>query len=364
MGRGERAAGRPSGARRRSRRIGSSGRHCGNGLRVAGFAGPDHHCCAQLEQGGRQPTGQAIYRLARLSRGARRRASMSKPTAAFVSRIRRQLHAAEAASDASLLTNLDLMRSIVSSRQVERVPTPYIGQQALIRLARAVQGQISTANDIFRAHEELHRVVQKKDGSSLPRKTSPRASWSPTRRQPLAWPDPLTGWAGAVTNSGYVLVVDQRVQHGVAGGPAGRGNALGGTPERLCVAVLVGMPVVDAVYHSIVGRGASMRVSMLDTRHGQPRRRRPAFHSAEREQDLSAMDRGISADLGARALREGNERNSGSASLRLSGLVPFHLEVAALLVGIGLHAKRVRRTGTYRSWRTSLPRSPVPAPRR
>lgn len=86
---------------------------------------------------------------------------MSKPTAAFASRIRRQLHAAEAASDASLLTNLDLMRSIVSSRQAEKVPTPYIGQQALIRLARAVQGQISTANDIFRAHEELHRVAQK-----------------------------------------------------------------------------------------------------------------------------------------------------------------------------------------------------------
>jgi len=85
---------------------------------------------------------------------------MSKAVPAFVSRIRKQLHAAEAASDASLLANLELMRSIVSSRQAELVPTPYVGQQALIRLGRAVQGQISTANDIFRAHEDLHRIAR------------------------------------------------------------------------------------------------------------------------------------------------------------------------------------------------------------
>lgn len=86
---------------------------------------------------------------------------MSEPSPAFVSRIRRQLRAAESASDASLLANLELMRSIVSSRQTETVPTPYVGQHALVRLGRAVQGQISTANDIFRAHEELHRIAQK-----------------------------------------------------------------------------------------------------------------------------------------------------------------------------------------------------------
>jgi hypothetical protein len=86
---------------------------------------------------------------------------VSAPSPAFVSRIRRQLHAAESASDASLLANLDLMRTIVNSRQSETVPTPYVGQQALVRLGRAVQGQIATANDIFRAHEELHRVAQK-----------------------------------------------------------------------------------------------------------------------------------------------------------------------------------------------------------
>lgn len=85
---------------------------------------------------------------------------MTEPLPAYVSRIRKQLHVAEEASDASLLANLDLMRSIVSSRQSERAPTPYVGQQALIRLSRAVQGQISTANDIFRAHEELHRIAK------------------------------------------------------------------------------------------------------------------------------------------------------------------------------------------------------------
>lgn len=84
---------------------------------------------------------------------------MAQTPAAYVSRIRKQLHAAESASDASLLANLELMRSIVSSRQAEKTPTPYVGQQALIRLSRAVQGQIASANDIFRAHEELHRIA-------------------------------------------------------------------------------------------------------------------------------------------------------------------------------------------------------------
>lgn len=85
---------------------------------------------------------------------------MPQAVPAFVSRIRKQLHAAEAAGDASLLANLDLMRSILSSRQTEDMPTPYIGQQALIRLGRAVQGHLSMANDVFRAHEELHRIAK------------------------------------------------------------------------------------------------------------------------------------------------------------------------------------------------------------
>ena len=84
---------------------------------------------------------------------------MSQAAPAYVSRIRKQLRAAEAASDASLLANLELMRSIITSRQTEDAPTPYIGQQALMRLFRAAQAQISTANDIVRAHEERHRVA-------------------------------------------------------------------------------------------------------------------------------------------------------------------------------------------------------------
>jgi hypothetical protein len=85
---------------------------------------------------------------------------MSQAVPAYVSRIRKQLRAAEAASDASLLANLELMRSIIVSRQTEDAPTPYVGQQALIRLLNAAKAQIATSNDIFRAHEELHRVAK------------------------------------------------------------------------------------------------------------------------------------------------------------------------------------------------------------
>ena len=57
---------------------------------------------------------------------------MSQAAPAYVSRIRKQLRAAEAASDASLLANLELMRSIITSRQTEDAPTPYIAKEVLL----------------------------------------------------------------------------------------------------------------------------------------------------------------------------------------------------------------------------------------
>ena len=47
------------------------------------------------------------------------------------------------------------MRSILHARQVEDLPAPHVGQDAIVRLGRAIQSDISSANDIFRSHNAL-----------------------------------------------------------------------------------------------------------------------------------------------------------------------------------------------------------------
>jgi hypothetical protein len=74
---------------------------------------------------------------------------------AFMIRIRNQIRAAEAKADESLLAKLDVMSTILRARQVEEVPAPHIGQDAIVRLGRAIQSDISAANDVFRSHDAL-----------------------------------------------------------------------------------------------------------------------------------------------------------------------------------------------------------------
>jgi hypothetical protein len=74
---------------------------------------------------------------------------------AFMIRIRNQIRAAEAKADESLLAKLDVMSTILRARQVEEAPAPHIGQDAIVRLDRAIQSDISAANDVFRSHNAL-----------------------------------------------------------------------------------------------------------------------------------------------------------------------------------------------------------------
>jgi hypothetical protein len=80
---------------------------------------------------------------------------MTAAAPAYMARIRRQIRDAEAKADDSLIAKLDLMSSILRARQVEDVPAPHVGQDAIIRLGRAVASDISSANDIFRSHNAL-----------------------------------------------------------------------------------------------------------------------------------------------------------------------------------------------------------------
>src|SRR3546814_13622972 len=47
------------------------------------------------------------------------------------------------------------MSSILRARQIEDIPAPHVGQEAIIRLGRAIQSDISGANDVFRTHNAL-----------------------------------------------------------------------------------------------------------------------------------------------------------------------------------------------------------------
>jgi hypothetical protein len=77
------------------------------------------------------------------------------PVPAYMARIRNKIRQAEAKADESLLAKLDVMSSILHARQVEDMPAPHVGQDAIIRLGRAVQSDISSANDLFRSHNAL-----------------------------------------------------------------------------------------------------------------------------------------------------------------------------------------------------------------
>lgn len=80
---------------------------------------------------------------------------MNIPVPAYMARIRNQIRDAEAKADESLLAKLAVMSSILRARQVEDLPAPHVGQEAIIRLGRAIQSDISGANDIFRSHNAL-----------------------------------------------------------------------------------------------------------------------------------------------------------------------------------------------------------------
>jgi hypothetical protein len=136
----------------------------------------------------------------------------------------------------------------------------------------------------------------------------------------------------------------------------------GEAPERLCLAVLLGMPSLDALYHFTVGRGAFYE--SVDVGHFvmdalaavallfiavNANRIYPLWIAAF--QSISVL---------AHFAREVSAAVAALAYAYLA-YAPFYLEAATLLLGIGLHANRVRRTGRYRSWRSSLSHSSAPA---
>jgi len=100
---------------------------------------------------------------------------MNTAVPAYIMRIRSQIRAAEAKADESLLAKLEVLISILRTRQSEEMPAPHIGQDAIVRLGRAIQSDIASANDVFRSHDALVNAKTKITGSPGHEDTMPFA---------------------------------------------------------------------------------------------------------------------------------------------------------------------------------------------
>jgi hypothetical protein len=82
---------------------------------------------------------------------------MSMTIAAATARISRQLPEAELSLDCALLASARLMESMLLARQADGLQG-YVGQTALMRLAKAQRTLIESQNDMLRIHEELRGI--------------------------------------------------------------------------------------------------------------------------------------------------------------------------------------------------------------
>jgi hypothetical protein len=76
-------------------------------------------------------------------------------------RITRDLRAAEAALDEALLKQASLLATMVLARR-ETGSEPFLGQEALMRLARSQQTLLSAGGDLARVHGKLLEVQREK----------------------------------------------------------------------------------------------------------------------------------------------------------------------------------------------------------
>ncbi len=82
-------------------------------------------------------------------------AGIDVPVPAYMVRIRNDIRTAESKADESMLAKLKAMGSILHARQTEDMPAPHVGQEAIIRLGRALECDIRAQNDLFRSHNAL-----------------------------------------------------------------------------------------------------------------------------------------------------------------------------------------------------------------
>jgi hypothetical protein len=83
---------------------------------------------------------------------------MSQPVPITLTKLRNLIRNAEAKADESLIAKLDLMAQLLRTRQSEKMPSPHVGQDGLVRLARSIQAAVESQNNLFRTHDALTRA--------------------------------------------------------------------------------------------------------------------------------------------------------------------------------------------------------------
>lgn len=83
---------------------------------------------------------------------------MSDSVPFTVVNVRKLIRDAEAKADESLMAKLELMKQILRVRQTEEMPAPHVGQDGIIRLARAIQSAVDAQNNLFRTHDALTKA--------------------------------------------------------------------------------------------------------------------------------------------------------------------------------------------------------------
>lgn len=78
-------------------------------------------------------------------------------------RIARDLHSAEAALDDALLRQARLLETMITARR-ETGSEPFIGQEALLRLAKSQQAILDAGNEMARVHGRLRHIQSEVGG--------------------------------------------------------------------------------------------------------------------------------------------------------------------------------------------------------
>lgn len=78
-------------------------------------------------------------------------------------RVTRDLHKAEAALDEALLTQAQLLMTMVGARRDAGLE-PFVGQEALMRLVKSQQSMVDAGGELARVHGRLRTIATETNG--------------------------------------------------------------------------------------------------------------------------------------------------------------------------------------------------------
>lgn len=139
----------------------------------------------------------------------------------------------------------------------------------------------------------------------------------------------------------------------------------GGGPERICGTILLAMPFAELVYHHLLGPSVSLDHTDLGHTALEVVVALPFLAvalTANRRYPLWLVSFQLVAVLShlVRNLAPG----AGGVAYYIMTVAPSYMMIATLTLGLAAHRLRMRRHGSYRSWRASSALLPEKMPGR